>query len=160
MSSSSRSLDEGIPNVGLPRLPDPCIFTNREQCVGKETGLVLPTSREIQDAWEEVAGREQEPEAEKHAEEETEAEEDPGANEDPGAEDVHSTPPITGSYLQSTITTDIDSLFSPKTIERLYDIELVATKKRKPTRGAIGGGGTTTTRAKGKGTQGRSRKRG
>ncbi len=134
MPSSYRSLDEGIPNVSsLPRLPDPCIFTNREYFVGEETGLVLPTSREIHDAWEEVAGREQEPEAEKHAEEETEAEEDPGANEDPGAEEVHSTPPITGSYLQSTITTHIDSLFSPKTIERLYGIEPVATKKRKPT---------------------------
>jgi hypothetical protein len=163
MSSSSRSLDEGIPNVGLPRLPDPCIFTNREQFVGEETGLVLPTSREIQDAWEEVAGREQEPEAEKHAEEETQAEEDPGANEDAGAEEMHSTPPITGSYLQSTISADIDSLFSPINLERFrveYNLEPVATKKRKPTRGAIGGGGTTTTRAKGKGTQGRSRKRG
>jgi hypothetical protein len=36
-----------------------------------------------------------------------------------GAEEVHSTPPITGSYLQATITTDIDSLFSPKTINWL-----------------------------------------
>ena len=90
-------------------------------------------------------------------------EEDPGTNEDAGAEEVHSTPPITGSYLQPTIATDIDSLFSPKTIERFraeYNIEPVATKKRKPTREAIGGGGTTTTRAKGKGTQRRSRKRG
>ena len=87
-------MDEGIPNVGLPRLPDLCFFTNRVQCVGEKTGLVLPTSREIQDAWEEVAGREQEPEAEKHAEEETEVEEDPGANEDARAEDeVHSTLP-------------------------------------------------------------------
>jgi len=163
MSSSSRSLDKGIPNIGLPRLPDPCIFANREQIAEEETGLVLPTSRDIQDAWEEVAGREQEPEAEKHAEEETQAEEDPGANEDAGAEEMHSTPQITSSYLQSTSTTDIDSLFSPKTIERFrveYNIEPVATKKRKPKRGAIGGGGTTTTRAKGKGTQGRSRKRG
>jgi hypothetical protein len=85
--------------------------------VGEEPGLVLPTSREIQDAWEEVVGREQEPEAEEHAEEEPEAEEDPGTNEDAEAEEVHSTPPITGSYLQVTITTDIDSLFSPKTIK-------------------------------------------
>jgi len=162
MSSSSRNLDEGIPNVGLPRRPDPCIFANRERLAGEEPGLVLPTLREIQDAWEEVAGREQEPEAEEHAEEEPEAEEDPGANEDAGTEEVHSTPPITGSYLHATITTDIDSLFSSKTTKHIfaeYNIEPVASKKQISTMGAIGGGGKTTTRAKGKGTQGRSRRR-
>jgi hypothetical protein len=42
---------------------------------GEEPGLVLPTSREIQDDWEEVAGKaEQEPEAEELAEEEPKAE--------------------------------------------------------------------------------------
>jgi hypothetical protein len=73
MSSSSRSLDEDIKNVGQPHRPDPFIFSNMEQLAGEEPGLVLPTSREIQDAWEEVTGREQEPEAE----EEPEAKEEP-----------------------------------------------------------------------------------
>ena len=135
MSSSSRSLDEGIPNVGLPRIPDPCIFANRGQFLEEETGLVLPTSREIQDAWEEVTGRAQYPEAKKYAEEEPEAEQDPGANEDAGAEEVHSTLTIIGSYIQSTITTDIDSLFSPKTIEQIraeYNITPIASKATVP----------------------------
>ena len=70
------------------------------------------------DAWEEVAGREQAPEAVEHAEEEPEAEEYPGAKEDEETEEVHSTPPIIGSYLQATITNDINSLFSPETMNR------------------------------------------
>jgi hypothetical protein len=164
MSSSTRSLDEGITDVDLPRRPDPCIFINIEQLAGEEPGLVLPTSREIQDAWEEVAGSEQELEAREHEEEEPEAEEDQRANEDAEAEEVHSTPPITYNYLQASITNDIDNLFSPNTqiqIREEYNInESVASKKRKPTRGAIAGGGTNTTRAKGKAKRGRSRKRG
>jgi hypothetical protein len=114
MSSSSRIRDENNANVGQPRRPDPCIFANIEQLARKEPGLVLPTSRETQDAWEEVAGREQEPEAEEEpkAEKETEAEE--GAE----AEETQSTPPIIGRYLQATITKDIDSLFSPETIKQ------------------------------------------
>ena len=157
MSSSSRSLDEDITNVGLPRRPDPCIFSNMQQLAGEEPGLVLPTSREIQDAWEEVAGREQEPEAE----------EEPEVEEDAEAE-AQCTPPITGRSLQATITNDIDSLFSPETIQQMraeFNIQLdsaepVASKKQKTVRGAIVQGGATSTRAKGKGTRGRSRNRG
>ncbi len=145
MSSSTRSLDEGITDDDLPRRPDPSIFINIEQLAGEEPGLVLPTSREIQDAWEEVAGSEQELEAREHEEEEPEAEEDQRANEDAEAEEVHSTPPITYNYLQATITNDIDTLFSPNTIKLIRaennNDESVASKKRKPTRGAIAGGG-------------------
>ncbi len=68
MSSSSRSFDEDITNVGQPYRPDPCVFANMEQLTREEPGLVLPISREIQDAWEEVAGREQEPGAEEEPE--------------------------------------------------------------------------------------------
>ena len=75
--------------------------------------MMLPTSRENQDSWEEVAGRDQEPEEEWVAEEEPEAEED--AEEDAG----QSTPPITGRSLQATITNDIDSLFSPEAIKQI-----------------------------------------
>jgi hypothetical protein len=46
---------------------------------GGQPGLVLPTSREIQDTWEEVAGREQEPEAVKDPEAKEHAEEEPEA---------------------------------------------------------------------------------
>ena len=141
MSSSTRSLDKGITDVDLPRRPDPCIFINIEQLAGEEPGLVLPTSREIQDAWEEVAGSEQELEAREHEEEEPEAEEDQRANEDAEAEEVHSTPPITYNYLQASITNDIDNLFSPNTqiqIREEYNIDKsVASKKRKPTRGLL-----------------------
>ena len=45
----------------------------------EELELVLPTSREIQDTWEEVAGREQEPEAVKDPEAKEHAEEEPEA---------------------------------------------------------------------------------
>ncbi len=51
-------------NIGQPRRPDPCISANQEQRAGSDTGLVLPTSREIHDAWEEVAGSEEELDAE------------------------------------------------------------------------------------------------
>jgi hypothetical protein len=44
---------------------------------GGEPGLVLPTSREIQDAWEEAAG----------SEEELEAEEGPVAEQEPEVEE-------------------------------------------------------------------------
>jgi hypothetical protein len=89
MSSSSRSLDEDITNVGLPRRPDPCIFSNMQQLAGEEPGLVLPTSREIQDAWEEVAGIEEELEVEEEpvAEQEPELEEDQETEEDQEAEE-------------------------------------------------------------------------
>jgi hypothetical protein len=78
MSSSSRSLDENLANVGQLRDSDPCIYTNQEQMARGEPGLVLPTSREIQGAWEEVAGSGEELEAEKGpvAEQEPEAEEE------------------------------------------------------------------------------------
>ena len=138
MSSSSRSLDENLANVGQPRRPDPCISANHEQMAEGEPGLVLPTSREIQDAWEEVAGREQEPEAE----EEPEAVEVPEVEEDAEAE-AQCTPPITDRYLQATITNDIDSLFSPETITQiraenniqLDSAEPVASKKQKNCKG-------------------------
>jgi hypothetical protein len=44
-----------------------------EQLAGEEPGLVLPISREIRDDWEEVAGREQEPEAEEEPQTEEDA---------------------------------------------------------------------------------------
>jgi hypothetical protein len=78
----------------------------------KEPGLVLPTLKEVQDDWEEVAGREQEPEAkedpeaEEHAEEDPEAEEDPGAKEDAEAKEVYLTPqsPVATSNRQLPTT--------------------------------------------------------
>ena len=119
--------------------------------------------------WEEVAGREQELEAEEEPEAEKvpEAEEEPEVEEDAEAE-AQCTPQITGRSLQATITNDIDSLFSPETIQQMrteFNIQLdsaepVASKKQKTGRGAIVQGGATTTRAKGKGTRGRSRNRG
>jgi hypothetical protein len=77
-------------------------------------------------------------------EEEPEAEEEPDAGEEPEVEEdaeaeAQCTPPITGRYLQATITNDIDSLFSPETIKhiraenniQLDSAEPVASKKRK-----------------------------
>ena len=77
MSSSSCSLDENLANVGQPRRPGPCISANQEHMAGGEPGLVLPTSREIQEAWEEVVG----------SEEELEAEEGPVAVQEPELEE-------------------------------------------------------------------------
>ena len=170
MSSSSRSLDENLANVGQPRRPDPCISANHEQMAEGEPGLVLPTSREIQDAWEEVAGIEEELEVEEEpvAEEEPELQEDQEAEEGAEAEEPQSPPPIIMSNLQEKISKDIDYLFSPATrkqIRAAYNIQrdspsTVATKMPKVSRGAIGEGGTTITRAKTKAARGRAKKRG
>ena len=170
MSSSSRSLDEGIAHVGQPRRPDPYISANNEQMAREEPGLVLPTSTEIQDAWEEVAGWERVPEVEENneAQDNPVPEEEREAEEDAEAEVAHSTPPITGvtgASLQATITGDIDTLFSPQTINHIraennIQLDSDASKKRKASRGGVSEGGTTTTRARGKAPRGRSRNRG
>ena len=170
ISSYSRSLDENLANVGQPRRLDPCISANQEQVAVGEPGLVLPTSREIHDAWEEVVGSEEEPEAEEEpvAEQEPEAEEEQEAEEGAEAEEAQSTPPIIMINLQETISKDIDYLFSPvtrKQIRASYNIQCdsaspVGAKKPKASRGAIGEGGSTIARAKSKVTRGRAKKRG
>ena len=104
MSSSSRSLDENFANAG----PGPCISANQEQIAGGKPGLVLPTSRKIQDAWEEVAGSEEEREAEDgpvaaqkpELEEEQEAEKEQEAEEGAEAEEAQSPPPTIMINLQ------------------------------------------------------------
>jgi hypothetical protein len=169
MSSSSRSLQENLANVGQPRRPDPYISANQEQIAGGESGLVLPTSTEIQVAWEEVAGSEEELEAEEGpvAEQEPELEEEQEAEEGAEAEEAQSPPPITGSSLQEKISEDIDLLFSPATAKRFKERcnsqrgspSTVASKKPKVSRGAIGEGGTTITRAKAIATRRRAKKR-
>ncbi len=52
-------------------------------------------------------------------EEELEEEEEPKAEEDAEAEEAQSIPPLTGRYLQATIISDIESLFSPETIKHI-----------------------------------------
>ena len=177
MSSSSRSLHENLPNVGQPRRPDPCISANQEQMAGGEPGLVLPTSTEIQDAWEEVAGSEEELEAEEgpvaaqepELEEEQESEKEQVAEEGAEAEEAQSPAPTIMSNLQHKISEDIDHLFSPSTAKRFKEKYVnnqrdspspVAPKKPKVSRGAIGEGGTTITRAKGISTRRRAKKKG
>ncbi len=85
MSSSSRSLEEDLQNDVHAR-PYPHTYANEEQSVGEEPRLVLPSSMDIEDAWEEVARREDELEEEPNAEEEPWAEEQPEAEEEPEAE--------------------------------------------------------------------------
>ena len=176
MSSSSRSLDENLANVGQPRRPDPCISANQEQMAGGEPGLVLPTSTEIQDAWEEVAGSEEALEAEEgpvaaqepELEEEHEAEKEQEAEEGAEAEEAQPPPPTIMSNLQQKISEDIDLVFSPATAKKVKEKYVnsqrdspstVAPKKPKVSRGAIGEGGTTITRAKAIATRRRAKKR-
>ena len=176
MSSSSRRLHDNLPNVGQPRRPDPCISANQEQMAGGEPGLVLPTSTEIQDAWEEVAGSEEELEAEEgpvaaqepELEEEQESEKEHEAEEGAEAEEAQSPAPTIMSNLQQKISEDIDHLFSPTTAKRFKDKYVnnkrdspspVAPKKPKVSRGAIGEGGTTITRAKAIATRRRANRR-
>jgi hypothetical protein len=143
---------------------------------GGEPGLVLPTSTEIQDAWEEVAGSEEELEAEEgpvaaqepELEEEQESEKEQEAEEGAEAEEAQSPAPTIMSNLQQKISEDIDHLFSPATAKRFKEKYVnthrdspstVAPKKPKVSRGAIGEGGTTITRAKAIATRRRAKKR-
>jgi hypothetical protein len=81
---------------------------------------------ETQDAWEEVAGSEEELEAEKgpvasqepEHEEEQEAEIEQEAEEGAEVEEAQSPPPTIMSNLQQKISEDIDHLFSPETAKR------------------------------------------
>ena len=90
---------------------------------GGEPGLVLPTPTEIQDAWEEVAGSEEELEAEEGpvAEQEPDLEEEQEAEKDAEAEEAQSPPPITGSNLQEKISEDIDLLLRPANAKRFKE---------------------------------------
>ena len=107
-------------------------------------------------------------EEEPELEEDQEAEDDQEAEEGAEAEEPQSPPSIITSNLQEKISEDIDYLFSPATrkhIRAAYNIQrdspsTVDTKKPRVSRGAIGEGGTTITRAKTKAARGRAKKRG
>ncbi len=77
--------------------------------------MVLPSSREIEDAWEEVAGREDELEEEPNAEEEPGAEEQPEAEGEPEAEIAQSPAAAIINNLQESMSNDMNLLFSPET---------------------------------------------
>ncbi len=170
MPSSSCSLDENLANFGQPRRPDSCISAIQEQMAKGEPVLALPTSREIHHAWEEVAGSEEELEAEEGpvTEQEPELEEEQEAEKGAEAEEAQSPPPITGSSFQKKISEDIDLLFRPAIAKRFKEgcnsqrggPSTVASKKPKVSRGAIGEGGTTIASVKSKATRRRAKKRG
>jgi hypothetical protein len=122
---------------------------------------------EIEDAWEEVAGKEQEAEGEEpHAEEEPEVEAGPELEDEVNAEHAQSPPATIFTNSKDTISNDIDYLFNPATraeIRRVYGIQRespVASKKPRATRGTNDKEGTTTTRASTKARGRRARKQG
>ena len=84
--------------------------------------MVLPTSRAIEDAWEDIARREEE----REAEEDREMEKEPGLKEYPkaeeaaGPEEAQSPHPTIITNLQGTILNDVSLLFSPETRKKIW----------------------------------------
>jgi hypothetical protein len=165
MSSSSRSHGEICPSIVQAR-EEPPLVANEGNVAEQGPVRLLMTAKEIEDAWQEVAGSEEEPEAA----EVREGEEDPEAEQD--AEQEPESPPPTASNninLEATITEDLNNfLYSPKPRKdanapirsKRANESPVAPRNQRATRGGAnveGAPAATRARSNAKGRGGRKR---